>query len=58
MTLIAQITDMHIRPSGKKAYGVVDTGAMLRSAVVWIAVQPLQPDLVMASGDLSDCVLV
>src|SRR2546430_602607 len=25
MTLIAQITDMHIRPSGKKAYGVVDT---------------------------------
>ena len=32
-TLIAQITDMHIRPSGKKAYSVVDTEAMLRAAV-------------------------
>ena len=28
--LIAQITDLHIRPSGKKAYGLVDTEAMLR----------------------------
>ena len=24
MTLIAQITDLHIRPLGKKAYGLVD----------------------------------
>jgi len=51
MTLIAQITDMHIRPSGKKAYGVVDTEAMLRAAVASIAAQPRQPDLVMACGD-------
>jgi len=58
MTLIAQITDMHIRPSGKKAYGVVDTEAMLRAAVASIAAQPLQPDAVIASGDLTDCGLV
>jgi len=58
MTLIAQITDMHIRPSGKRAYGVVDTEAMLRAAVASIAAQPRQPDLVMASGDLTDCGLV
>ena len=58
MTLIAQITDMHIRPSGKKAYGVVDTEAMLRAAVASIAAQPRQPDLVIASGDLTDCGLV
>src|SRR5947199_9413635 len=58
MTLIAQITDMHIRPSGKKAYGVVDTEAMLRAALASIAAQPRQPDPVMASGDLTDCGLV
>jgi Icc protein len=58
MTLIAQITDMHIRPSGKKAYGVVDTEAMLRAAVASIAAQPLQPDAVIASGDLTDCGLI
>ena len=58
MTLIAQITDMHIRPSGKKAYGVVDTEAMLRAAVASIAAQPRQPDAVIASGDLTDCGLV
>lgn len=55
MTLIAQITDMHIRPSGTKAYGVVDTEAMLRQAVASILAQPRQPDVVVASGDLTDC---
>src|SRR5260370_5428400 len=58
MTLIAQITDMHIRPSGKKAYGVVDTQAMLRAAVSSIAAQARQPDLVVASGYLTDSGLV
>ncbi len=58
MTLIAQITDMHIRPSGKKAYGVVDTEAMLRAAVSSIVAQPRQPDLVIATGDLTDCGLI
>jgi 3',5'-cyclic AMP phosphodiesterase CpdA len=55
MTLVAQITDMHIRPSGTKAYGVVDTEAMLRQAVASILAQPRQPDIVIASGDLTDC---
>ena len=58
MTLIAQITDLHIRPSGKKAYGVVDTEAMLRAAVDSILAQPKKPDAVIASGDLTDCGLV
>ena len=56
--LIAQITDLHIRPSGKKAYGLVDTEAMLRAAVASILVQPMRPDAVIASGDLTDCGLV
>jgi 3',5'-cyclic AMP phosphodiesterase CpdA len=58
MTLIAQITDLHMRPSGKKAYGVVDTEAMLRAAVDSIMAQPKRPDAVIASGDLTDCGLV
>jgi len=58
MTLIAQITDLHIRPSGKKAYGLVDTEAMLRAAVASILAQPMKPDAVIASGDLTDCGLV
>jgi Icc protein len=58
MTLIAQITDMHMRPSGKKAYKVVDTEAMLRAAVSSILAQPKKPDLVLGTGDLTDCGLV
>src|SRR5262249_56368053 len=58
MTLIAQITDMHVRPPGKKAYGVVDTEAMLRAAVASILAQPLRPDALIASGDVTDCGLV
>jgi 3',5'-cyclic AMP phosphodiesterase CpdA len=58
MTLIAQITDMHIRPSGKKAYGVVDTEAMLRAAVASIEALGRKPDAVLATGDLTDCGLI
>ena len=57
-TLIAQITDMHIRPPGKKAYGVVDTEAMLRAAVASILAQNRRPDVVIGSGDLTECGLV
>lgn len=53
MTIIAQITDLHVRPSGVRAYGV-DTNAMLRDAVRAIgALKPL-PDCVIATGDLTD----
>lgn len=58
MTLIAQITDMHIRPSGKKAYGVVDTETMMRAAVASLLAEKRRPDAVIASGDLTDCGLV
>ena len=58
MTLVAQITDMHIRPSGKKAYGVVDTEAMLRAAVSSLLAGSRQPDMVIGSGDLTDCGLI
>ena len=53
--LIAQITDMHVRPSGRIAYGLVDTNAMLAAAVAAIESLPRKPDLVIATGDLTDC---
>lgn len=53
--IVAQITDMHVRPRGKIAYGRVDTNAMLGAAVAALEALPRRPDLVIASGDLTDC---
>jgi 3',5'-cyclic AMP phosphodiesterase CpdA len=53
--MIAQITDMHVRPRGKVAYERVDTNAMLGAAVAAIEALPRKPDLVIATGDLTDC---
>ncbi|MGD9884147.1 MAG: phosphodiesterase [Reyranella sp.] len=53
--MIAQITDMHVRPRGRLAYGRVDTNAMLAAAVATLEALPRKPDLVIATGDLTDC---
>ena len=53
--MIAQITDLHVRPRGKVAYERVDTNAMLEAAVAAIEALPRKPDLVIATGDLTDC---
>ena len=53
--LIAQITDLHVRPEGTLAYGRVDTNAMLRACVQSLLALPRRPDVVIASGDLTDC---
>ena len=53
--MIAQITDLHVRPRGKVAYERVDTNAMLEAAVGAIESLPRKPDLVIATGDLADC---
>lgn len=53
--MIAQITDMHVRPRGKIAYGRVDTNDLLEAAVATIEALPRKPDVVIASGDLTDC---
>jgi Icc protein len=52
--LIAQLTDLHIKPPGRVAYGVVDTAAMLRAAVADLMAQPSPPDAVLLTGDLTD----
>jgi len=51
---IAQISDLHIKPPGKLAYGRVDTAKALEHCVA--ALNAFQPalDFVVISGDLAD----
>lgn len=53
--IIAQITDLHARPAGVRAYGGIDTNAMLNAAVATVARLDPAPDCVIATGDLTDC---
>lgn len=50
--LIAQISDMHVKPGGELLYGIMDTYGMLAAALADIAALDPRPDLVIASGDL------
>ncbi|OZI32282.1 phosphodiesterase [Bordetella genomosp. 10] len=52
--LIAQITDLHIRLPGQKAYRIVETDAYLPPAVRALNRLDPAPDLVVVSGDLTD----
>lgn len=52
--IIAQISDLHVQPAGKKAYGIVDTNTFLQRAVEQLNRLTPQPDLVIATGDLVD----
>jgi 3',5'-cyclic-AMP phosphodiesterase len=51
--LIAQITDLHVTPKGRLAYGRVDTAGMLRTAVAQLNRLVPRPDLVLITGDLA-----
>src|ERR1043166_2951622 len=56
--LIAQITDMHLRPRGQPANRVVETNMMTERAIdAVIALRP-RPDVVLITGDLVDRGLV
>jgi len=56
--LIAQITDLHVRPLGLPAYRVAETNMMTERAVdALVALRP-RPDLVLITGDLTDCGLI
>ena len=56
--LIAQITDLHVRPRGLSANRVVETNMMTERAIdAVIALRP-RPDVVLITGDLTDCGLV
>lgn len=52
--ILAQITDFHVKTGGRRAYGVVDTATRLAAAVTCLSALDPQPDLVVATGDLTD----
>lgn len=52
--LIAQISDLHIRMPGQKAYGVVDTATFLPPMLAQINRLRPRPDCVLVTGDLTD----
>lgn len=52
--ILCQISDLHIKPERKLAYGVVDTAMMLERCLVQIKTLPQRPDAVIATGDLVD----
>ncbi len=52
--LICQISDLHIKTPGKLSYGIVDTSGMLQAGVAHILKLNPQPDIVLATGDLTD----
>jgi 3',5'-cyclic AMP phosphodiesterase CpdA len=52
--LIAQLTDLHVRPHGVLANRVVETNAMLERALKHVAALDPLPDAVILSGDLVD----
>jgi 3',5'-cyclic-AMP phosphodiesterase len=53
-TLVAQISDPHIRRPGELACGMVDTAAALRRCVTFLNELTSRPDIVVVSGDLVD----
>ena len=52
--LIAQITDMHLRPRGTLAYGKLDTVAALERCVAHLNSLEPAPDVILMTGDLTD----
>lgn len=52
--IIAQITDLHIKPEGRLAYAKVDTAPYLQKAVDHLNALDPRPDVVLATGDLVD----
>jgi 3',5'-cyclic AMP phosphodiesterase CpdA len=52
--LIAQISDLHIKPPGEFAYGRVDTAAALTRCIEELNRFTPRPDIVVISGDLVD----
>lgn len=52
--LIAQISDSHVLTPGKLLAGRLDTGAAFDRLVASLKAQPVQPDLVVFSGDLGE----
>jgi 3',5'-cyclic AMP phosphodiesterase CpdA len=53
--IIVQLSDLHVRPSGVAAYRVVETNVLAERALRAVAALRPRPDVVVISGDLTDC---
>ncbi|HEX2526584.1 MAG TPA: phosphodiesterase [Geminicoccus sp.] len=53
--LICQLTDLHVVPNGRLAYGRVATNSMVARAIDRVASLQPQPDVIIVTGDLTDC---
>ena len=54
MMLIAQISDLHVKPPGQLLYDRIDTAGFLERAVAHVMPLDPLPDLVIMTGDLVD----
>ena len=52
--IIAQLTDLHLRPEGMAAYRVAETNMLTERAFRAVAKLDVTPDAVVISGDLTD----
>jgi 3',5'-cyclic AMP phosphodiesterase CpdA len=52
--IVAQISDLHIKPPGSLAYAKVDTAAALARCVAELNRCTRRPDIVVITGDLAD----
>ncbi|MDX8492479.1 phosphodiesterase [Mesorhizobium sp. VK22B] len=53
--LIAQISDLHVRPTGQLAYGVSETNLFAEHAIHALLRLDPTPDCLLVTGDLTDC---
>ena len=52
--LVAQITDLHVAPEGSFMRQFVDSNELLARAVTYLNTMTPRPDVVLATGDLTD----
>ena len=53
--IIAQISDLHIRPAGRLLYDHVDTNGLCARHVAFLNSMPQRPDVVVITGDITNC---
>jgi Icc protein len=53
--LIAQLSDLHVRPRGVPAARIVETNMLVERALIAIAALNPRPDVVVVSGDVTEC---
>jgi Icc protein len=56
--LICQLTDLHVRPVGKASNRVSETNALTERALRAVAAFTPTPDVVVITGDLTECGLI